>query len=449
MTEVIFDGSLAALLQHSLENGHIGTFVPSALPFFQLKALSIADTGAVGGTVYAEGSGAFNPVYGAVVYDQINRETNGHAIIKKVGWTRAGIRITRSFGSAAQITAGTPNGIGGYDPKSIYDLSGSDRVTVDSTPTELSTVPTLLMTTQEATSGILARAKHDDGLNLWDWLAALTRDRHQQLLNKEILRSPESESARIAASNTDPKAAGHGKGLESLRRILSNFAEATAKATGSEENNYNLYEGQVVRTTAAADVFESNVLMPDGVTPIAGSATRLPFQLAGVNALIDRTEGQGGRSDSRCFLTGRDTHRAMNDEVATALRGQLEVVEAKLDYNGLSPSALLPGRDVSYVLRGYQQTGIVVDRMVPRVGTTSNEGGADVFDYSDGTLGLADLMLIDQRDFEIRVMYPTMFAAADNPAYLGRPASVGTYHTFEQLVTSRVNRSGVVTNIAS
>ena len=433
MSEVIFDGSLASLYEYAYNSGAIGAHAPWAEPFF--KAVNIA-----GGSGFTAAPGAFNPVYGAVVYDQINRETNAHAAIKKVGWTRAGIRITTATGSGAYA-----NGFGGYDPGALVPTGQS---TVDSIPIELDTVPTLLWTPIEATQGILARAKHDDGLNLWDWLAALGRDRHQQLINKELLRSPVVESAAINASNTDPKAAGNGKGLESIRRFLTNAAEATGKATGGNTNNFDVYQGQIDRTSASADYFESVVLRPDATDTGFGITSNLPFQLTGVNALIDQTEGNGGSVGNRIFLTGRDMHRAINDEVSTSGRTQLEVVEAKLDYNGLSPSALLAGRDVSYVLRSYQQTPIVVDRMVPSNGTTAGNGGVGTFAYQDGGTGTSDLMLLDQRDVEIRVMYPTLWATADNPAYLGRHSSVGTYATFEQLLFERTNRSGCVTSVA-
>lgn len=433
MTDQIFDGSLSALYQYAYESGAIGAHASWAEPFF--KAVNIA-----GGGGFTAAPGAFNPVYGAVVYDQINRETNAHAILKKVGWSKSGIRITASTGSGANA-----NGFGGYDPGALVPGGGS---TVDSIPTELDSIPTILTTPIEATHGILARAKHDDGLNLWDWLAALGRDRHQQLINKELLRSPVVESTAIGAvANTDPKAAGNGKGLESLRRFLSNSVEAAGKSVGgTRADHFDVYQGQIDRTSSA-NPFESVVLKPDGTSTGFSITGNLPFQLTGVDALIDQTEGNGGSVGNRVFLTGRDTHRAINNEVATSGRTQLEVVEAKLDYNGLSPSALLAGRDVSYVLRSYQQTPIVVDRMVPNNGTTAAHGGAGTFSYQDGGTGLSDLMLIDQRDVEIRVMYPTLWATADNPAYLGRHSSVGVYITDEQLYMSRTNRSGVVTSM--
>lgn len=373
--------------------------------------------------------GAINPIYGALVYDQINRETNAHAILKKLSWDRSGFRVTN--------TNPATKGYGGADP-------GSVGTVVDYVPTELDSIPAFLHSPFDLTLDAGFRARHDDGMDIWEWLVQINRDGHAQMLNEELLRSAEAEAADIGANTTDAKndAAGGGKGMESIDRFIASEAEADDLA-GGFTGVYDVYEqttGNVLGDRDDNTGFDAVVVRPDGTQTTYG--TNLPFQIKGIDTLIDETENNGAIPAEQIFLTRRDTRRAFYDEIATAGRYDLTEVQAKLDFGGLSPTATHPGRDISYTIRAYQDRMIVVDKHVPSNGTTKTP-------FPQGGTGLGHWYAIDQRHMHLKVGFPTLYVDMDNPIVRGQFDTKALYLTCEQLYMTRANTSGKMRSIAS
>jgi hypothetical protein len=351
---------------------------------------------------------AINVTYGAIVYDQVNREANAHAIIKKENWERSGFRVTTSNP--------TDKGWGGADPGTVGTI-------VDVAPVELDSLPGFLHTPFDLTMDAGFRAQHDDGLDVWEWKVAMMRDIHAQLLNEEILRDAEAEAVTGGAV-TDPKSNGGGKGVESLDRLVSADNEEDSVG-GSGSGWYDLYEGQIDRDSATT--FDSYVIRPDGTQATYG--TDLPFQIAALDKVIDETENNGADPASQVFLTKRDSRRAFYDEVNTFGRYDLTQVQTKLDMGGLSTTATHPGRDISFTVRAYQDRPIVVDKNVP----------AD---------GKGRWFLLDQRHVHIKVGFPTIYVDVDNPVIRGKFDTKALYLSCEQVYMTRFNTSAKIRSIA-
>src|SRR3990167_4684874 len=96
MSEEIIGRDVASMIEFAIKKGNYPKF---AGRFFK--------AGNVSGL-----AGAINITYGAVVYDQVNRETNGHAIIKKEDWERSGFRITTSDPATKGYGGGDPGSVG-------------------------------------------------------------------------------------------------------------------------------------------------------------------------------------------------------------------------------------------------------------------------------------------------------------------------------------------------
>ena len=378
-------------------------------------------------------SGAINPVYGALVYDQVNRETNVHSILKKETWERSGFRVLN--------TNPAGKGYGGADP-------GTVGTVIDYAPTEVDSIPAFLHSPFDLTMDAGFRSQHDDGLDIWEWLVQINRDGHAQLLNETLLHSAEADAFAIGAGgSSDPKnhtglATITNKGLESIDRFTSSEGEADVFAVGA--GNYDVYEasGDVYGDRDDNVLADSVVVRPDGSTVGTGSSANLPFQIKGIDTLMDTTENNGADPSAQIFLTRRDTRRAFYDEIATAGRFDLTEVQAKLDYSGLSVSATHPGRDISYTIRAYQDRPIVVDKHVPSNGTTRTS-------FPMGGTGLGHWYAIDQRHLHIKVGFPTLYVDVDNPVIRGQFDTKALYLTCEQLYMTRFNTSGKVRSIAS
>ena len=261
--------------------------------------------------------GAVNVVYGSLVFDQINRESNAHAILKKENWENSGFRLTstdpatKSYGGAATTTT-----IG-----AVIDIS----------PTEIDSFPGYVHSPWNMSIDLGFRSSHDDGLDLWEWMRALHRDNHAVALNQELLRSAQAEALAINATTTDAKAGGNGKGIESLDRAIASTAEQAVFLQSAGTGQYDLYQTQMDRDAGTA--FDSVVVRPDGTKTTYG--TNLPFQMAGIDRIIDDTEDNGADPTAQIFLTGRQSKRLMYDDLGTQGLFDRTEAQAKLDKEGL------------------------------------------------------------------------------------------------------------------
>ncbi len=361
-------------------------------------------------------SGAINFTYGAIVYDHVNREANAHAIAKKEPWERHGFRVTTSDPSTKVY--------GGADPGSVGNV-------IDTSPTEMDSIPGFIHSPFDLTMDAGFRAQHDDGLDVWEWKLAIMRDVHAQGLNQQLLIDAENQAANTDGNTTDAKNeddAGNlngsqdtdPAGLESIDRLISSDAEEDDLG-GSNTGWYDVYEGDVDRDSSTT--FDSVVVRANGDKGTFG--TDLAFQIKGLDTLIDDTEKNGADPTAQVFLTNRTSRRAFYDELGSQGRFDLTTVETKLDMNGLSVSATHPGRDVTFTQRAYQDRPIVVDKSVA---TDSNDMGR--------------WYLIDQRHLHLKVGFPTLYVDVDNPVIRGQFDTQALYLTCEQSYMTRFNTSG-------
>jgi hypothetical protein len=414
MSNDLLGNNVSSYVEWSLEN--------KAYPKFAKNFFKAGDVSNLGG--------AINVTYGALVYDQVNRESNAHAILKKEPWERSGFRVTTS----------DPNtkGAGGADPDADT-ASGSTQGTVasniDTSPTELDSIPGFLHSPFNLTTDAGFRAQHDDGLDVWEWKLAVMRDIHSQLLNEELVRSAHADSNDIGANATsDAKndANSNAKGLETIDRHIASDQEDDDLASSNDNGHYDPYEGDVDRS---ATTFDSVVARPDGSKNNYNQ--NLTWQLDGWDTIIDDTEDNGADPTAQVFLTGRDTRRAFYRELQSQGRYDLTSVQAKLDMDGLSTTATHPGRDITFTIRAYQDRPIVADKKLASNGTNDFDD-----DGENGGTGLTHTYLIDQRHAHMKVGFPTLYVDVDNPVIRGQFDTRALYLTCEQSYFTRYNVHG-------
>lgn len=356
--------------------------------------------------------GAINTVFGAPVYDHINREYNAHAILKKENWDRSGFRFTTS-------DPGTPV-TGGADPGTV--------TIVDASPSEQDSRPAMLHTAGDITLEAGFQATHDDGLDVYEWKYMIYQDIHANGLNQELLRDAETEAGALTANTSDAKNDANGQGLETLDRAIASDAEED-DVGGSYTGAYDIFgDGQASAWDRdSTTTFDSVVVRPDGSKGTFG--TDLTFQIAGVDQVLNDTEDDDADPDSQVILTGRDTRQLLDDEFASQGRYDLTEVQAKIGFDGLTASATHDGRDISTTLRAYKGRPIVTDTNVP----------------SDGS---SRLYVIDQRKMHMKVGFPTLFFSIDDPAIRGQFDERFLYVSAEQLYNVDPGKHGKVRSIS-
>lgn len=408
MANDLLGDQIGSLYEYALTKGR--------MPFHRNMQRKLFKTGDVSNL-----GGAINVVFGAPVYDTVNREANAHTVLGTQPWERSGFR-TADLSNADPSTRVT----GGADPGTVS--------IVDAAPTEISGKPAFLHTAWDITMDAGFRTEHDDGLDAYEWKRQIYRDIHAEGLNIELLRSAEAESSSIGGTNTsDAKNSGNGQGLESLDRAIASDAEEDDVA-GTGTGHYDLFGGDMDRDSGTD--YDSVVVRPDGSKGTFG--TNLTFQLAGVDQVINDTEDNGADPSSQIFLTGRDTRQLLDDEFQSQGRYDAGQVTAKLDMNGLTPSATHDGHDLAFTLRSYRDRPIVADKNVPANGTTAPDGGT----------GSSHLFLMDQGEIHMKNGWPTLYFDIDNPAVRGQFDTRALYVTAEQLYPTNPRVSGKVRSIS-
>lgn len=421
---------------------------------------------------FANHLGAHNMVYGATVFDQVNRSTNGWAIFGKLNWDRTGYRL--------DVSNPTVKGFGASDASNTV-VSASDYVHVTVSETDLIR-PGFIYTPFNTTMEAAFRTRKDDGVDLIDYKRIRNREVHAQMLNEEWLRDATALYTGVATGGADTPTSlgsptglardvlpsgvsvGAAPGMESLDRIISSFSElgpnqgiVAAADSGWGDVNAQTQSGTdasaagsgtlAINRDTANQFTDSVVLRGDGSATgfTASSSGNMPFQIDALDALIDQTEINGAHPTDQIIFTGYKTRRKIYNEFRNMGRfDETEKVQAKYTMDGLNVTGTHDGRDITFTVRSYQTRPIVADRNVAGGAGFANGGESPVAGE-----GAARLYLADQSAIKIQVGIPTLYFDVDNPLIRGRFDSVAMYLTAAQGRPTRLNTSGKLRNISA
>jgi len=362
-------------------------------PVEQLRKLEKADEAYDTSNI----TGYDNVMFGAMVYDQVNREQNAHAILPKVAWPKTrGLRILN----------GTPSnkGSGVSEGGALPDTG---RVDV----TEVYSEPAWMMSTWEITDQLLFQAAHDDGIgNLEAFKRAKWAEFHGQLLNETLLVDAEGEASSATANTTNAK----GSDIESLDRMISNDSEEDAFG-GSYTGWYDVYNGAVDRDSAGIGecVVSHN------------SGTDRALTLGLIDSVLQELEDNGAKRKNLVMLTGRDTLTRIKQLVGPQWKIDMPTFEAALTINGVQSAS---GANVDLRVRSYEDIPIFVDKNVP----------------SDG---ISRIYFIDRSAMEIRVVAPTLYLKTSDKILLDELKNKYAYLTVEQLYCTNFKTQGKIRDL--
>jgi hypothetical protein len=207
-------------------------------------------------------AGAFNAVFGAYAWAQLNLEANAFGILPKVPWDKSGWRVIT--GKATLNTTNSNTVLGGtVEGGLIAETAKPTLKEIDVKPKTAQ----LPFSASEVMEWLATHSKDD----IWGGLGSLRlymAVQHKEFINRMLL----ADSETLAQNSSGNWAGTHD--FESLDRIISSFAEETVLG-GSHTNYYNPWEatGNINRNTNAQPEFDCTVESASGTIGTDGVLT--------------------------------------------------------------------------------------------------------------------------------------------------------------------------------
>ena len=345
-------------------------------------------------------SDAFNVVYGAKVYNQLNTKSEVAKLLKKEPWTQSGWRVmtTRPVddGGNADYAAGTAEGaaFGDTTAPTLKEVNATLKEIV--TPYEISTKAELLSDADDGLKGLAAFMRKEMG------------DAHVFGMDQMLL----ADADTVTAAN-----------LESLDRVTTTDAYCNPTggplSTRTDGDMYNL-----TKQTEAA-------WMDAGHTSHADGSDRA-LTTAMLDAMIEGCMTNGVNYNDLILLTGHDTY--MN-------------IQQLLTKGGDGGAATILRYDAAQGGAGSQngvlgQAGLNYDS---RVGSYN---GIPIFvSQHVASDTVSRIHLLDLPQFALRVAAPTTYVANDNLAVTQSLTKQFALISAMELITYRWNTSGSVRDL--
>jgi hypothetical protein len=348
----------------------------------------------------ANQANAFNVVYGAKVYNQLNTKSEVAKLLKKEPWTQSGWRVmtTRPVddGGNADFAAGTAEGgaFGDTTAPTLKEVEATLKEIV--TPYEISTKAELLSDADDGLKGLAAFMRKEMG------------DAHVFGMDQMLL----ADADTVTAAN-----------LESLDRVTTTDAYCNPSggplSTRTDGDMYNL-----TKQTEAA-------WMDAGHTDHNDGSDR-PLTTAMLDDMIEGVMTNGANYADLILLTGHDTYmniqqlltKGGDGGAATILRYDA-AQEGAASQNGVLGQA---GLNYDSRVGSYNGIPIFVSQHVTK-DTTSR------------------IHLLDLPQFALRVAAPTTYVANDNLAVTQSLTKQYALITAMELITYRWNTSGSVRDL--
>ena len=334
-------------------------------------------------------AGAFNTLFGAKVYSQLNTKSEVFKLLKKEPWTQSGWRVMTARHST---TAGVAEG-GAFPATEHLDL-----VEVTATLKEV-------VTPWEMTSKAEMLSEADDGLgNLAAFMRKENGEAHAFYIDQQLLADVETP----ASSN-----------FESLDRIT--ISDGAANALASNRSDADIYDLDKSGLTAWADAYTNH-----------NSDTPHALTLAYLDAAITNALENGVDYNSLLLLTGYDTYQDLKTLMASgtsnaAFRYDLKT-EGAANLNGVTGEA---GLNFDSRVGAYDGIPIFLSQHVAS--------------ESDST---ARIHLLDMDNLAFRVAAPTTYVDNTNLAVRQLLAREYAFITAGELICYQFNTQGSIRDLS-
>lgn len=366
------------------------------------------------GTVGITTSAAFNAYYGPKVFNlAYNRHNTLAALGAKPYFT--GVRFQQELSSAGMTTNG---GVirGGYRraPKIAKYATVEEPYKVNEWNFAME-------------FGMIAINGIDDVLK-WEQQMDLEAKTWLNKINEQILTKVESApSVGVGQFPADSQAtitSTERVGLESIERIISNYAEAqclpdtyaipwySASNLPSSEGNMLAPYRSVGGAGGADSNFDAYVDANYDATNLTGPTNR-QLNLSMIDNMFNTCmpfwEDNG--VDGKVLITGYDTMTKLQAILQPQQRYQ-DAVFAKMSVNGIST---VEGRGAGFQVASYNGVPILPDRQVPKGTFTSTASGTAVTISATNNDGVGRIYLVDTANLARGIAKATTINISDNP----------------------------------
>ena len=345
---------------------------------------------------------AFNVVYGAKVYNQLNTKSEVAKLLKKEPWTQSGWRVmtTRPVddGGNADFAAGTAEGgaFGDTTAQTLKEVEATLKEIV--TPYEISTKAELLSDADDGLKGLAAFMRKEMG------------DAHVFGMDQMLLADADTPA---------------GNNLESLDRVTTTDAYCNPSggplSARTDGDMYNL-----TKQTEAAWMDAGHTGHNDGSDRALTTAM--------LDDMIEGVMTNGANYADLILLTGHDTYMNIQQLLTKGGDGGAATI---LRYDAAqggaaSQNGVLGQAGLNYDSRvgSYNGIPIFVSQHVTKEGS-----------------GTSRIHLLDLPQFALRVAAPTTYVANDNLAVTQSLTKQFALITAMELITYRWNTSGSVRDL--
>jgi hypothetical protein len=352
-------------------------------------------------------TGIYNPIFGKLVWSQLNLEANVFAALPKYPWTQSGWRVHTNRG----WIGGTNNNVG----RGAVAEGGAIPDTVRETFAELSTKPKTIANPFDVTEtqNYLARVSQDDNIGDMEFFRPLYAQRHKENLNLMLL-----EDVTTVA----------GDGMESIERVISSLTDEANNADAGDADIFGIDRSDATNSTYDAVVNEN-----------AGTLRDLTDNL--IRTMIADIGQNGG--ETTFILTKWDTYAALQGIYDTQVRyNPLDHKQVSLGVNGIQTR---PGIGVGIGVATLYGIPLIISK-----------------DVNSDTNGLGRMFFVDTSDPEgygtprlgIRVAKPTQYFEAgidssvpETVFGINKLATEGMYRTMAELICTRFNTQGKIRDL--
>ena len=332
-------------------------------------------------------AGAFNTMFGAKVYNQLNTNSEVFKLLKKEPWTQSGWRVMTARHST---TAGVAEG-GAFPATEHLDL------------TEVTATMKEVDTHWEMTSKSELLSEEHDGLgNLVAFMRKENGEAHAYYIDQMLL----ADSDTPASNN-----------FESLDRVT--ISDAAANALCSNRSDADIYDLDKSGTTAWADAFTQH-----------NSDTPTALTLAFLDNAIESAMENGANYSNLILLTGYDTYqdlKALMRASSNATWNYDLKGGAAGSMNGVTGEA---GLNFDSRVGGYDGIPIFLSQHIAS--------------ESDST---GRILLLDMDNLAFRVAAPTTYLDHTNMAVRQALAREYAFLTAGELICYRFNTQGSIRDL--
>ena len=345
-------------------------------------------------------TGAFNTMYGAAVFNQLNTKSEVFKLLKKEAWTQSGWRaLTARHTTTKGLAEGAA--FGDTDKPDLAEVSATLKEIV--TPWEVSTKAELLSEADDGIKGIL------------NFLRTESAEAHSYYIDDMLTKSAEADSDGSTGAGLA------GVNFESLDRVTadSDYA-ADAQSPCNSQDDCDMYGLDIT----------SETWFNAGYTHFTGDGTNNALALSDIDEGISSLLENGLDYNNLILLTGYDTYQNLKQlmQATTGAAWNYNLAGAGAgSENGVTGEA---GLNFDSRVGAYDGIPIFLSQHIPKDGASR-------------------IYMLDSAALAMRIAAPTTYVDNQNLAVLQKLSKEFAFVTAGELIAYQRSTSGSIRDLTA